>query len=102
MTKVKWTRGGDACGTSLIDSITVPYAQLVEIFGKPDGGDGYKTDVEWTLILPGGIVATIYNWKDGPTYCGASGTPVENIRDWHIGGNKREALWLVQQIIGGR
>jgi len=102
MSKVKWTRGGDACGTSLIDAITVPYARLVEIFGEPDEGDGYKVDAEWVLTLPGGIVATIYNWKDGPAYCGRDGTPVEQIRHWHVGGKKREALWLVQQIVGGR
>jgi len=105
MTKVKWTRGGNISGTALIGEISVPYARLVEIFGQPDGGDGYKTDAEWTLTLPGGmdvIVATIYNWKDGRAYCGVHGTDVEDIRDWHVGGKKREALWLVQQIIGGR
>jgi hypothetical protein len=103
MTKVKWTRGDNAWGTSLIGKITVPYARLAEIFGEPDPGDGYKTDAEWTLTLPGNIVATIYNWKDGRAYCGAHGTDVEDIHDWHVGAHgKREALWLVQQIIGGR
>lgn len=102
MTKVKFTRGGNACGTSLIDEITVSYGRLVELFGQPDPGDEYKTDAEWVLTFPSGIVATIYNWKDGPAYCGRGGTPIEEIRRWHVGGHKREALWLVQQVVGGQ
>lgn len=79
--------------------ITVPYTRLVELFGSPDGGDGYKTDAEWVLTLPGGIVVTIYNWKNGPAHCGSAGTPVEAIRNWHVGGKKREVLYLLGQII---
>lgn len=82
MAKVKWERGtvADASGTGLIDKISVPYSRLIELFGKPDDGDGYKTDAEWVLKV-NGLVATIYNWKDGRSYCGAHGTDVEDITD---------------------
>jgi hypothetical protein len=102
MSKVQFTRGGNACGTFLLDNVRVSYHHLVNLFGKPDEGDGYKTDAEWVLTFPGDIVATIYNWKDGTAYCGPAGTPVEQITDWHVGGKVREALWFVQQVIGGR
>jgi hypothetical protein len=39
------------------------------------------------------------NWKDGPAYCGSAGTPVVKIKDWHVGGRCREALWLVEELI---
>lgn len=58
------------------------YEDLVRAFGEPFGGCG-KTDWEWAILFEDGTVATIYNWKDGPSYGGA-GPHAE--RSWHIGG----------------
>jgi len=46
-------------------------------------------------------VATIYNWKDGPNYCGAEGTPVKKIMDWHVGGRSADALARVNEVLAG-
>jgi hypothetical protein len=85
-------------GTSLVDHIGVSYAELVAAYGEPAKGDGYKTDAQW-VIRNGDVVATIYNYKDGPNYCGADGTPVEQIRDWHVGGFDRQAMYLVENTL---
>jgi hypothetical protein len=98
---IRWRRGGNAVGTCLLGEIRMPYARLVELFGEPNKGDGYKTDAEWTLTIEGDHIATIYNWKDGPAYNGTAGTPVEKIDHWHVGGKRREALWLIQEMTDG-
>lgn len=104
----EWERGTpeDGDGTSLQGYVDISYAELVEAFGEPDGGDGYKTDAEWTFLVedteafdtPSGMAAiTIYNWKDGPSY---GARPVEHIRDWHIGGRNNRAVLLAKFVLG--
>lgn len=85
---------GAASGSSLKGHIDVSYQELVETFGEPTNpsGDGYKTDAEWTLRFEDGVIATIYNYKDGKNYLGFGGAQVGNIRDWHVGGYEPEAL----------
>lgn len=103
-----WQHGTimDANGTSLQGYVDISYAELVEAFGEPDPGDGFKVDAEWTFLVedtevldtPSGLAAvTIYNWKDGPSY---GGMPVEDIRDWHIGGHNERAVLLAKFVLG--
>jgi hypothetical protein len=81
-------------GTSLQGGVDTGYATLVHLFGEPSDGDGYKVDAEWTISTPDGV-ATIYNYKDGPNYMGTGATPVEAIRDWHIGGHDTHVVkWI--------
>ena len=78
----------NACGTSLINEITVDFQTLVNKFGEPliyDKGD--KVDAEW-LIEIDDEVFTIYNYKDGKNYNGKSGAKTKDITNWHIGGFK--------------
>jgi len=89
----------DINGTCLRGYKHATYAQLVDTFGPPTTGDDYKTDVEWHLLFPDGTVATIYNWKNGPAYCGDAGTPIEELTDWNIGGNSGNALDYIQRIL---
>jgi hypothetical protein len=77
----------DINGTSLIDIFSFDYSTIVNTFGYPDEGDGYKTDAEWSIELDNGDVVTIYNYKDGQTYNEQDGLEVEEIIDWHFGGN---------------
>lgn len=90
MAAIKFKVGNaDINMTSLQGYIHTSYADLVGCFGEPSSdGDGYKVDAEWEITFADGVVATIYNWKDGPNYCGEAGTPVEFIREWHIGGHR--------------
>jgi hypothetical protein len=41
------------------------------------------------------VVATIYNWKNGPAYTGDDSIEVERIHDWNIGGHTQSAVSLV-------
>ena len=100
MLKVKKANWSAVNGTSLKGYIGCDYATLVEVFGKEHSdGDGYKVDAEWCLQFSNGVVATIYNYKDGVNYCGEDGLLVEDITDWHIGGKSRLAEQTVDEYI---
>ncbi len=86
-------------GTSLVGKINVSYGKLKKTFGKPTESDGYKSDAEWEVEFENGVVATIYNWKNGKNYLGSSGTPKTKITQWHIGGHTEEAVKLVKQVL---
>lgn len=87
-------------GTSLKGYIDFDYYDLVEIFGKEHSdGDGYKVDAKWGLQFSNGVVATIYNYKDGKNYCGAEGLDKEDITEWHIGGKSALAEQTINAYI---
>lgn len=75
-------------GTHLQGYVVATYADLVKVFGEPEGG-GDKTTVEWALQFEDGTVATIYDWKEysTPTYA----------YDWHVGGMSKRAVALVER-----
>lgn len=89
----------DINGTHLMGEIDTSYERLVEVLGKPQEGDGYKVDAEWCLKFNNGLVATIYNYKDGKNYNGSEGLETEAITDWHIGGLDKQVVSLVHKII---
>ena len=74
------------------------FDELVQAFGEPFDGH-YKTDWEWEIEFDDGIVATIYNWKDGPNYCGSHGKQSFEITEWHIGSRTMDAATRVHDII---
>ena len=87
-------------GTSLQGYVNVDYATLVDVFGPEHSeGDAYKTDAEWELQFSNGVVATIYNYKDGKNYCGAAGLAKQHITDWHVGGKSKAAVTAVEQAL---
>jgi hypothetical protein len=100
---VTWKKPDDDMainGSSLKSTMDVSYARLVEVLGPPnDEGDGYKVDAEWVLEFTDGLIATIYNYKTGRNYLGEEGLPVEQIRDWHIGGHDSRVVERVNSLI---
>jgi len=86
-------------GTSFQGYVNAHYSQLVEIFGEPYANpDNHKTDVEWIVSTPYGP-ATIYNYKNGYSYLGLSGLKLDEIDEWHVGGNDKQSyVWVVQKI----
>ena len=87
-------------GTSYIGKIVADYSLLLEKFGEPsDSYDDYKSDAEWYIEFEDGTVATIYNWKDGKNYCGEDGLLVEEIKEWHIGGNTHYAVYWIEDYV---
>ncbi len=94
--KIETATSKEAEGTGLRGYVKTTYDQLVRTFGEPGKGDQYKTDAEW-IVRINGTIATIYNWKNGPSYTGPS-NPVEDITEWNIGG-KPGAEDLVERAI---
>ena len=86
-------------GTSFKGYLPATYTDIVGVFGNPSSaGDGYKVDVEWILKTPHGV-ATIYNYKDGKAYLGASGLETQQICEWHVGGKTTKSYdWVKKQI----
>ncbi len=81
--------------TSLQGHMTVDFQNLVKVFGEPKTDVMDKTDAEWAIEFEDGTIASIYNYKTGNNYLGSSGTPVEEITDWHVGGHNKKAFELV-------
>ena len=90
----------DCNGTCLQGYADATYDALVAAFGEPTTGDEYKVDWEWVVRFDDGTVATVYNWKNGPNYCGpVAGKKATQITDWHIGGNDPRAITLVGGVL---
>ena len=94
-TKLKHNPNLNTNGTGLVGYIDITYKELVNVFGEPGKGDGYKVDAEWNIKTPNGLIATIYNYKTGKNYLGDKGLNVEDITKWHIGGKNDEVVELV-------
>lgn len=88
-------------GTGLVGHITADYKTLKRILGNPkkDSID-YKSDAEWEIEFEDGMIATIYNYKDGVSYLGKrNGMPKTKITDWHVGGNSNETLLRIINVL---
>tara|TARA_R110000787_G_scaffold208627_1_gene318527 strand:+ start:1627 stop:1965 length:339 start_codon:yes stop_codon:yes gene_type:complete len=80
----------------------ISYNQLCLAFGENmwvDGPD--KVDWEWIVEFPCGTVASIYNYKDGPNYCGSEGLNRYQVTTWNVGGSSAEAYHLVMAALEG-
>jgi len=87
-------------GTCFVGTLIAPYQSIADKLGAPgDSFDNYKTDGEWVLEFENGIVATIYNWKNGKNYCGDEGLELEDIEEWHIGGRTHQVACWVEDLI---
>lgn len=89
-------------GTSLQGYINRSYDELVKAFGLPLDGDGYKVEAEWNIVFEDGTRATVYNWKNGRSYCGDGGLYPEEITEWHIGGFDKKAVEAVTNTLQGK
>tara|TARA_A100001037_G_scaffold244817_1_gene225914 strand:+ start:75798 stop:76115 length:318 start_codon:yes stop_codon:yes gene_type:complete len=87
-------------GTSFKGEIFVTFEKLLKVFGTPIGAssDG-KVDVEWNIEFGNGVIATIYNWKNGPASMGEDGTNPVDITTWHIGGKNQHSVWEVEEYL---
>lgn len=82
----------DEAGGYSIGEVECSYADLVKVFGEPNGeGDGYKVSTSWCVQdTETGESVEIYDYKETSLY--SPGYPsVEAFRarpsyEWHIGG----------------
>ena len=60
----------DDLGGCLQGEVITSFKDLVRIFGENyHNGDDYKVDAELDIKFEDGVIASIYNWKDGKNYC---------------------------------
>lgn len=90
--EVKNDQWNIADGTSLVGVLDgVSFHTLVTLFGEPGAGTD-KTDAEWIVEFSDGVVATIYNWKNGRAYNGPDAPHHTDITRWNIGGHESETV----------
>ena len=90
----------DINGTHHVGSISETFENLLKVFGTPMGAsDDGKVDVEWNIMFNDGIVATIYNWKNGPASLGLNGINPVDLIDWHIGGKTISAVYDIEAVL---
>jgi len=94
-----WKKAKSTGGTSYMGEIKIDYKKLVDTFGEFHYNDGYKIDAEWSFEFPDGTIATIYNYKTGKNYLDDEGLETEEIKDWHIGGDNRKAVFWVKMAL---
>ena len=88
-------------GSSLQGYIDAAYHEIVDALGQPNCPvDEHKVDVAWAFKLDN-TVFTIYNWKNGYNYCGESGTAVESMNHWHVGGFNSDAEIAAHEAVQG-
>lgn len=103
LTFTQLTNSSSISGTSLQGYIECDYETLCRVFGKETSdGDGYKVDVEWDLEFSDGVVATIYNWKNGKNYCDEDGLEIDEITEWNVGGHSKQAFDNVSKALMGK
>lgn len=82
-------------------TIHASYDQLVEAIGEPEDVSGVnsKVDVEWNVEdANSGRCLNVWNYKNGPNYLGADGTPPEDIQSWSAGGSEELAEELGLEV----
>ena len=79
--------------------ITCPFSLLITLFGQPEAGDGETSDAQWSIEFDDGVIATLYNWKNGISYGGRLAPQVEQITKWNIGGFDIAAVDHVKNIL---
>jgi hypothetical protein len=113
MDDFKFDPDADADGTSFRSKIYAPPKRVVETFGPPDGGDGYKVSGFYTFTDHVGNVFTLYDWKATSLFDGYGGssspTPKEFWGNWnldllHVGGRPDQGdveafkRWLLELL----
>ena len=92
-------------GINFQAAFNASYHQLVDTFGLPISYPARyaladnKVEVEWKFNYGDGVIATIYNWKNGKNYDPEKGIAVEDMTEWHIGGHDFKALLAVIKSI---
>ena len=82
-----------------LGTIHVGYRELVETFGKPDKGDGYKTEAVWSVTLDPLVKVTIYNYKNSKSYDGKNPS-IKSVREWSVDGTDSDAIEWVKGALG--
>lgn len=83
-------------GTSLVGRLHCSFQEIIDKFGMPNCGPSgdHKTQVEWHIEFEDGVIATIYDYKEGEI-------PPEQIGRWSVGGRSEIAYSHVLGVMNG-
>jgi hypothetical protein len=99
-TNISETASSEINGSHLQGHVNISYNELVEVFGQPCDGDGYKVQKEWVIQFDDGTIATIYDWKWSEEYNGdGHGTHYTQVPEWNIGGFEHNAVIMINRAI---
>jgi len=87
-------------GTCYQATIVASHHDLVEVWGEPTKGDGYKTEAEWVIRLHDKVI-TIYNYKNSRSW-GAEHPEVTEVTEWHVGGHGADVVDRLLGMMVGR
>lgn len=94
-------RKKEARGGGYMAAFEARYDDIVSVFGEPTAGDGYKTEAEWRILMPGDQALCIYNYKSSK--CWSPQYPdVKEVTYWHIGGRSRDLVDKLIAMMGGK
>ncbi len=82
--------------------IRATFNKLVSVFGQPTEQSyefGEKVDCEWVIEFEDGMVATIYNWKNGKSYLGEDGLEIQEIEHWMVGGHMHYVMDRINKLL---
>lgn len=68
MSEFELNQTADAAGTHRIGEIQLPPKRLVDVFGMPGEGDGYKVSGLFVFSDTAGNIYTVYDWKATSLY----------------------------------
>jgi hypothetical protein len=89
----------DETNDMFLGIVKASYKEMVEAFGKPEKGDGYKTEAEWHVKLDTLCEVTIYNYKNSKSY-DSKNPPIKSVREWSVNGNDSDAIEWVKGALG--
>lgn len=84
---------------AFLGTVNATYKELVEAFGKPKAGDGYKTEATWEVKLTKGFFVQIYNFKNSRSYDSQNPT-IKRVREWSVDGTDSDSIEWVKGILG--
>ena len=87
--------------TSYKGVINLDFYDILDKLGKPLHEENYKTDAEWVIEFEGGVVCTLYNWKNGKNYLGEKGLNLHQITEWNVGGKTMDAYYNIIKLFKG-
>ncbi|WP_041802743.1 hypothetical protein [Micavibrio aeruginosavorus] len=82
-----------------LGTVNTSYRALVEAFGEPKPGDGYKIEAAWEVELIPGIFVKINNYKTSRSYDSKNPT-IKRLREWNVHGTDSDAIEWVKGMLG--
>ncbi|MBF0392690.1 MAG: hypothetical protein HQL38_08400 [Alphaproteobacteria bacterium] len=83
------------------DKLVVSYEDLEAVFGDPrPAANG--ADVVWVVTFDDGLIAAVYNWRNGLNHLGPNAPPIHQLTNWTIAGTSRDCVHRIRNLLQRR